>query len=51
MFATHFPYMENEWPNSRPIIDKIDADIPEVDKRKIWAGNAVEFFKLDRAAV
>ena len=46
MFATDFPHIENEWPNSRPIIDKIYADIPEDDKRKIWAGNAVEFFKL-----
>ena len=46
MFATDFPHIENEWPNSRPIIDKIYADIPEEDKRKIWAGNAVEFFKL-----
>ncbi len=46
MFATDFPHIENEWPNSRPIIDKIYADIPEPDKRKIWAGNAVEFFHL-----
>jgi predicted TIM-barrel fold metal-dependent hydrolase len=46
MFATDFPHIENEWPNSRPIIDKIYADIPEEDKHKIWAGNAVEFFKL-----
>jgi predicted TIM-barrel fold metal-dependent hydrolase len=50
MFATDFPHIENEWPNSRPVIDKIYADVPEDDKRKIWAGNAVEFFKLDRAA-
>src|SRR6516165_4833470 len=39
-------YIENEWPNSRRVIDKIYADIPEPDKRKISAGNAVEFFKL-----
>ena len=30
----------------KPIIDKISADIPEDDKRWIWAGNAVEFFHL-----
>ena len=40
------PHIENEGPNSRPIIDRIYADVPENDKRKIWAGNAVEFFKL-----
>ena len=41
MFATDFPHIENEWPNSR-----IYADVPEDDKRKIGAGNTVEFFKL-----
>jgi predicted TIM-barrel fold metal-dependent hydrolase len=46
MFATDFPHIENEWPNSRPIIDKIYADIPDEDRRRIWAGNAVEFFHL-----
>ena len=40
------PHIENEGPNSRPIIDRIYADVPENDKRKIWAGNAVEFFNL-----
>jgi hypothetical protein len=25
MFATDFPYIENEFPNTRPIIDKIYA--------------------------
>ena len=46
MFATDFPHIENEWPNSRPIIDKIYAGIPDDDGRRIWAGNAVEFFHL-----
>jgi len=46
MFATDFPHIENEWPNSRPIIDEIYANVPEAEKAKIWAGNAVEFFKL-----
>ena len=47
MFATDFPHIECEWPNSRPLIDKIYADIPEADKRRIWAQNCVEFFHLD----
>ena len=29
MFATDFPHIECEWPNSRPIIDKIYADVPD----------------------
>jgi hypothetical protein len=32
------------------LIDKIYADVPEADKRRIWADNCVEFFKLDQAA-
>jgi predicted TIM-barrel fold metal-dependent hydrolase len=46
MFATDFPHIENEWPNSRPIIDEIYANVPEAEKAKIWAGNAVDFFRL-----
>ncbi|HJU18345.1 MAG TPA: amidohydrolase family protein [Stellaceae bacterium] len=46
MFATDFPHIECEWPNSRPLVEEIYADVPEPEKRKIWAQNAVEFFKL-----
>jgi len=49
MFATDFPHIECEWPNSRPIIEKIYADVPEDERYKIWARNAVEFFKLEHA--
>jgi predicted TIM-barrel fold metal-dependent hydrolase len=46
MFATDFPHIECEWPNTRPLVEEIYADVPEPEKRRIWAGNAVEFFKL-----
>lgn len=46
MFATDFPHIECEWPNSRPLIEKIYADVPTDERDTIWAGNAVEFFKL-----
>jgi predicted TIM-barrel fold metal-dependent hydrolase len=46
MFATDFPHIECEWPMSKPLIDQIYADVPDEEKQKIWAGNAVEFFKL-----
>lgn len=49
MFATDFPHIECEWPNTRPLVEEIYADVPEDEKAKIWAGNAVEFFRLDRA--
>lgn len=46
MFATDFPHIECEWPNSRPAIEQIYADIPPQERDQIWAGNAVEFFHL-----
>jgi predicted TIM-barrel fold metal-dependent hydrolase len=49
MFATDFPHIECEWPNSRPLIQQLYADIPEDETRKIWAGNAIDFFQLARA--
>jgi uncharacterized protein len=46
MFASDFPHIECEWPNTRPILDEIYADVPEQERHKIWAGNAASFFKL-----
>ena len=45
-FATDFPHIECEWPHSRRFIDKIYAAVPEADTQRIWAQNAVDFFKL-----
>ena len=49
MFATDFPHIESEWPNSRTFLDRLYADVPEDETYKIWAGNAVEFFHLKHA--
>ena len=49
MFATDFPHIECEYPNSKPLVEEIYANVPEEEKQRMWAGNAVEFFKLDRA--
>ena len=46
MFATDFPHIECEWPNSRALIEEIYADVAEDGKYRIWAGNTVEFFRL-----
>lgn len=46
MFATDFPHIECEWPESRPLIDAIYAGVPDDERRKIWADNAVKFFGL-----
>jgi len=49
MFATDFPHIECEWPNSRPLVDQIYADVPAEERRKILAANAIDFFKLAQA--
>ena len=49
MFATDFPHIECEWPNSRALIKEIYADVPDNEREKIWTGNAIEFFKLAHA--
>jgi predicted TIM-barrel fold metal-dependent hydrolase len=46
MFATDFPHVECEWPNSRSIVERIYGDVPRDERDRIWARNAVEFFKL-----
>ena len=46
MFATDFPHIECEWPNSQSFVERLYADVPADEKGKILAGNAVEFFHL-----
>jgi predicted TIM-barrel fold metal-dependent hydrolase len=46
MFATDFPHIECEWPNSRSFLDKLYADVPEDERSRIWARNAIEYFHL-----
>ena len=47
-WGTRLP-IQNEWPNSRPLIDEIYENVPADEKAKTWAGNAVKYFKLDAA--
>jgi uncharacterized protein len=48
MFATDFPHIECEWPQSRPAIEQIYAEVPPEERDRIWARNAVEFFTLSQ---
>ena len=50
MFATDFPHIECEWPDTRPIVDRIYANVPEDEKHRIWAGNCIDYFKLEQMA-
>ncbi len=49
MFATDFPHIECEWPNTRPTLESLTAKLAPEEKYKIVAGNVIDFFGLDAA--
>lgn len=48
LWATDFPHLDTEWPNSRGAIERVFAGVPEEEKYRMVAGNAVEFFHLEK---
>jgi hypothetical protein len=46
MFATDFPHIECDWPNTRPFAERLFAGVPADEAFKIAAGNMVDFFGL-----
>jgi hypothetical protein len=46
MFATDFPHIECDWPNTRPFAERLFAGVPAVEAFKIAAGTMLEFFHL-----
>jgi len=48
MFATDFPHIECEWPNTKPALEALTAALPSDEKYKVIAGNVIEYFDLDR---
>jgi predicted TIM-barrel fold metal-dependent hydrolase len=49
MFATDFPHIECEWPNSQSFIENLYHDVPEDEKRKILSDNMIKYFHLEDA--
>src|SRR5437867_7366710 len=49
MWSTDFPHIESDWPNSMNVIEETFAGVPEDEKRRMVAGNCIEFFKLGGA--
>ncbi len=47
MFATDFPHIECEWPNTKPTLDCLTASLSPDEKYKIVAGNVIDFFALE----
>lgn len=46
MWANDFPHSAGDWPYSSRVIEEIFDGVPEGDRRRMLAGNAVEFFHL-----
>jgi predicted TIM-barrel fold metal-dependent hydrolase len=51
MFATDFPHIESDWPNTRPFAEKLFAGVPADEAFKIAAGNMLKYFKLEDSPV
>jgi predicted TIM-barrel fold metal-dependent hydrolase len=47
MWGSDFPHSAGDWPNSRRVIEEIFKGVPEDERRRMLAGNAVEFFHLE----
>jgi len=46
MWASDFPHLESDWPNSAQVIAENFAGVPEEQKWKMTVGNAVKYFHL-----
>jgi predicted TIM-barrel fold metal-dependent hydrolase len=46
MFATDFPHIECDYPNTATIVEEIYATVPDDERYRILRGNAIQFFKL-----
>jgi len=51
MWASDFPHLESDWPNSQRVIGENFLGVPDNEKWKMIAGNAVKYFRLDEAQV
>ena len=51
MFATDFPHIECDWPNTRRFAARLFAGVPASEAFAIAAGNTLEFFRLRDTAM
>ena len=47
LFATDFPHIECDWPNTRPFAERLFEGVPPDEAYKIAAGNTLAFFHLE----
>ena len=46
MWSTDYPHHRNDWPYSRRVIEESFQGVPEDEKHRMIAGNAVELYQL-----
>ncbi len=46
MWASDFPHLESDWPNSAKVLAENFAGVPEDELWKMTVGNAVKYFHL-----
>src|SRR5581483_4792419 len=51
IWATDFPHQESDWPDSMSVVKRNFAGVPDDERYRMVAGNAIEFFHLDAAPV
>jgi predicted TIM-barrel fold metal-dependent hydrolase len=44
LWGSDFPHAESTWPRSRQFLDRMFAETPEADLRKITSENAAQLF-------
>ncbi len=49
MWASDFPHLESDWPNSKRVLEESFVGVPEDEQYKMTVGNAIEFFHLDNS--
>ena len=47
MWSTDYPHHGNDWPYSRKVISDTMAGVPQDERQKILAGNAIRIFHLE----
>jgi uncharacterized protein len=47
MWSTDFPHVVTRWPNSLKTLESQMAGVPQDERWKMVAGNAIKFFRLD----
>ncbi len=46
MWGNDFPHSAGDWPHSREVIDEMFGGVPDDERARMLAANAVEFFRL-----